>query len=244
MASLGGKRVSVALLTATDGRNSQHNKVGDGKLESVQKSPDGLLEDVGAEAGDRSAGSRGEAVDAATGAVIARALGGLSSGGGDGGGGRVGLNVLPGDELVVFLAGAAESFEKDDEEKDANAGASKGASSPDVPASGDEARVDGVPVPQHLKKKMWLERSVDWGIVAVAHGNLAAPAHVHAATTTTVIHAAHAARRSGGGCGGSSAGRAAHDVCHGRRRHVTVIHAVHLVCGLSRCSVRIACCAR
>jgi hypothetical protein len=33
-------------------------------------------------------------------------------------------------------------------------------------------------------------------------------------------------------------------VCHGRRRHVAVIHAVHLVCGLSLCSVRIARCAR
>jgi hypothetical protein len=51
---------------------------------------------------------------------------------------------------VVFFAGAAQEFEQDDEQDDADAGAGEHASAGYVPRARDEASVDGVPVPQHL----------------------------------------------------------------------------------------------
>ena len=54
------------------------------------------------------------------------------------------------DQAVEFALQAAEAFEQEHEADDADAGAGEHAVGGDVPCRGEEARVDGVPVPEHL----------------------------------------------------------------------------------------------
>ena len=60
-----------------------------------------------------------------------------------------------GDGAVVFALGAAEEFEDEHEAGDAEAGAGEHGGRGVVPRGGEEARVDGVPVPEHLWRKEW-----------------------------------------------------------------------------------------
>lgn len=127
----------------------QHDKVCDGKLKQMQQRPDGLLEERRAERRrDRNAagaeGSRAfAAVLTARGRIVARSCKGACACDDPGG---VGADEV----AVVLLAGAAEGLEGQDEEHDAYAGAGKHAGGRNVPRLGDEARVDCLPVPEHL----------------------------------------------------------------------------------------------
>lgn len=106
----------------------------------MQQRADGLLPEVRAEGGDGCA-RRSVAVLAA---IRGRGRGG-------GGGCLVSGDVLLDDVAVPFLDGAAEELEGHDEEDDADAGAGEHTLAGDAPGRGDEAGVDGVPVPQHLE---------------------------------------------------------------------------------------------
>ena len=51
---------------------------------------------------------------------------------------------------IVFALQASEEFEKEDEGHDAEADEGEGGAGGDVDGWGEEAGVDGVPVPEHL----------------------------------------------------------------------------------------------
>lgn len=130
--------------------SQQHDKVRHSKLQHMQQRPDRLLQDSRTEPlhSDRCTacsariGSRAIVLGAVAGRSRAREPG--SGCGGDG------LGMLADEEAVVFFGGAAQELERDDEEDDADAGASEHALAGDVPGAREEAGVDGVPVPEHL----------------------------------------------------------------------------------------------
>ena len=73
---------------------------------------------------------------------------------GQGFGGR--LLALAEEEAVVLLDGATEELERHGQQDDADARAGHHARRGDLPRRGDEARVDRVPVPQHLFVRRFL----------------------------------------------------------------------------------------
>lgn len=58
--------------------------------------------------------------------------------------------ILADEEAVVLLGAATEALEKNTEKDDAYARAGEHAPASNVPGRRDEARIDGVPVPEHL----------------------------------------------------------------------------------------------
>lgn len=66
---------------------------------------------------------------------------------------RLASDHVRADEVsVVLLDRAAQELKRHGQENDTDAGPGKHAARGDVPAGGDEARVDCVPVPQHLAR--------------------------------------------------------------------------------------------
>lgn len=67
---------------------------------------------------------------------------------------RIGSRSVDAMEIPVELAlETAEELEGDHEEDDTDTGASEGAFAGDLPGSGDETAVDGIPIPEHLSNK-------------------------------------------------------------------------------------------
>lgn len=120
----------------------QHDKVRDGELQHVQQCANGLLQKVWAIPSTNRRGT-----DRSRAAFSGAALGG----GRQDCGFNSGLGVLPDEEAVVLLDGTAEHLKRDDEQDDAYARAGKDGIGGDLPRRGDEARVDRVPVPEHLR---------------------------------------------------------------------------------------------
>lgn len=98
----------------------------------MQECTHGLLEHGGTEAGGESR--------------IAGRTAMLGVGRGQGGA------VTADDEAVKLLDGPAQQLEAHDQTDDADAGAGKHAVRGDVPGRGDEAGVNRVPVPKHLRE--------------------------------------------------------------------------------------------
>lgn len=117
---------------------------------------DGLLEHAWAE-GRHGSGDRASHLSAVD--RLESRLGGIgcSSRLGRSGGGGSGrflelVGVLLDEEAVVLLGQAAEELQSHDEEDDADAGARKHALGLDLPGLGDEAGINDVPVPEHLRR--------------------------------------------------------------------------------------------
>lgn len=105
----------------------------------MQKGAASLLKKTGAKGGH--GGVRGALGDGGLLAADRRTLGGRGTGGGRG----LELGeVLPDEVAVELLDGAAEDFEDDGEEEDADAGAGEHGVRGDAPAVREEAGVDGI----------------------------------------------------------------------------------------------------
>lgn len=116
----------------------QHHEIADAKLQDIQNRPHNLLPRAGAKS--RYFGSDGLYLVGEIGVDLVVLLVVV-----------VGA-VLSDQKAVVLFGGAAEHFEGDDQQHNADAGAGKDAAGGDLPGLGDEAGVDGVPVPEHLRR--------------------------------------------------------------------------------------------
>lgn len=117
----------------------QHDDVCTAKGHGMDKGPAQLLQRADAESHGLGTGDLGGTAGAALGGH------GRTVGGGT-------AVELAEEEGVVLLAEAAEELDEDDEQQDANAGSDHHAVVGDVPRRGQEACIDGVPIPQHLQR--------------------------------------------------------------------------------------------
>ena len=123
----------------------EHNEVRHCELHHVEECPDCLFEDGRAETlggkstlqGDCRIGRRGSFWRTSL-AIIDAGRGGWSG------------NVLADEVAVVLLNRAAHKLERHDQQDDADARSREHARRPDVPRRREEARVDCVPIPEHL----------------------------------------------------------------------------------------------
>lgn len=98
-------------------------------------------------------------------------------------------------EPVILLAGAPQHLQRNDEQHNADARAGEVALGGDLPGLGDEAGVDGVPVPEHLQfggLDDWSRGYTDRAREEAYRNLTTMPAHTHSSLSRT--------RDSGGGC--------------------------------------------